>query len=346
MKRSLLLLFISAIFLSSCSFLSPSPTPAVILPVSKVILVTPDPHATATPTPFQPVAPTPTFSPTPKPTRVPTKTPSGQAYNPSSPVNPGQRPAGQVNIMILGSDYRPNRGSRTDVIMALSVNKKSGRVTLTSFPRDLYVHIPGLGMERINVAQEFGGFSTLVGTFEYNFGVTPDFYVMTNFNGFKGIIDTLGGVDVKVAQYLSDVCSLPQARNGRCSVSPGTVNMNGATALWYVRSRYSSSDFDRTRRAQEVIIAVFKKIMSLDAVHRMPEIYKQFKSSVETNLGLDDIVSLIPIGSKVISNPSIIERYAIGPAETSNYVVPGTGAWVLLPNSYAVSRIIQDAFFR
>jgi LCP family protein required for cell wall assembly len=254
-------------------------------------------------------------------------------------------PSGQIKILILGSDYRPGRGFRTDVIMLLTLNPRVGTATITSFPRDLWVSIPGVGMERINTAQAYGGFSLMSATLQSNFGFSPDYYVMTNFDGFKGIIDTLGGIDVNAAVTLVDECSVRSRVDGRgnCTINAGMNHMDGETALWYVRSRHSSSDFDRTRRAQEVIKAIFLKLMSMGAVNRAPEVYSEFNSSVETNLPLSTLVSLLPLASDLANDTSRIRGYAIGTGETYNYVVPGSGAMVLVPIQNSVMSIIYQA---
>jgi len=251
-----------------------------------------------------------------------------------------------VRIMILGSDWRPNSGSRTDVMMLLSINPKEGTATVLSFPRDLYVFIPGHGSyDRINTPMAYGDFPMLSDTLEYNFGIRPDFYVITNFQGFLGIIDSLGGINVYVGSYLSDHCDLPWGVDGYCSVDPGLRLMDGATALWYVRSRYSSSDLDRTRRAQEVMMGLFNRMMSLNAVLRIPELYQRYQSSVETNMGLDDILPLVPVATQLLNDTSRIRRYAIGYNEITPYVVPENGAQVLLPKFDLINEIIRQAVF-
>jgi LCP family protein required for cell wall assembly len=227
------------------------------------------------------------------------------------------------------------------VILWLSLNPKLGTATLLSFPRDLWVYIPGLGNQRINVAMAYG-FNVLQQTFQYNFGITPDHYVLTSFDGFKSIIDTLGGIDVNASQNLTDYCDLPQAAgNGKCSVGPGIVHMNGATALWYARSRYSTSDFDRTRRAQEVIIAGFKRLMSLDAVSKAGTLYNQYKNSVQTDLSLSDILPLLSMAPQ-LTDASKIRRFAIGPSQVYDWVTPA-GAMVLVPIPAACQAVILEA---
>lgn len=339
MKKLFFVAITFIIVLSSCSFPLTTQSQPTPIPISAILN-----YAITTPTPFQPIPPTPTTGVITKPT--PAIKPTTEALATPIPVDPSiQVPEGQINILVFGSDYRPGRGFRTDVIMLLTLNPKKGTASLTSFPRDLYVTIPGVGMERINTAQAYGGFLLSAATFQENFGVTPDYYMMTNFDGFKNIIDTLGGITVNAATTLTDECSVRSRVDGagNCTIHAGANQMDGETALWYVRSRHSSSDFDRTRREQEVLTAVFQKIISLNAVNRASELYDMFKSSVETNIPLSTIVSLLPLASQLASSPSQLRRFAIGPAETYNYVVPGSGAMVLIPDQYLVSQVILQA---
>ncbi|MEW6649044.1 MAG: LCP family protein [Chloroflexota bacterium] len=299
-------------------------------------VVTLDPNAAPTPTPFMPVPITPTPS-LPTPVAEITPTP-GELATPE----PVEVPADVVTFLMLGSDWRPNAGFRTDIIILVIINTRTGAVSLVSFPRDLYVEIPGIGQQRINTAQQFGGFSLNQSTFQINFGIRPDYYVMTNFQGFVNIIDRIGGVEVETANNLRDTCKLPQAVNGYCSVGPGRVYMNGQTALWYVRSRYSSSDFDRTRRAQEVTLAVFKKLMSLDAIAKAPQLYQEFRNNVETDIPLDLAIRLATFAPGLVSNPEKIQRFAIGPGDVWNFTTD-TSAQVLIPNPDRIQAILIQA---
>lgn len=337
MKKSLFVILIFMIFLSACNFPGMSSF-TTIASGSNIKWVTNDQNSAPTPTPFLPII-----------ENVPVTTPEPQSPDQETIIpteSKPQRPDGQVNILILGSDYRPESGYRTDVFMLLSLYPNEGTASLLSFPRDLYVYLPGIGNQRINVAQPFGGFALSKATLEENFGVTADHYIMTNFQGFKGIINSLGGITVNVGSYLSDHCDLPQADESKnCTVYAGPTYMNGDTALWYVRSRYTTSDFDRTRRAQEVIFAMFEKLMALDAVSRVPELYALYQSSVETDLTLSDIVPLVPLASKILSDPSKLKRYAIGAEHTTLYVLPDSGANVLIPNYELIEPIIINSAF-
>ena len=320
------------------------PTPQAV----SVLLVKAGPNSTATATPFQPIGPTPVPSATILPTFTasPTLTATAVPQVTETPVPsaiPETMSRGTVNLLLLGNDARPNEGGfRTDVIMFVSIDKGKGRVSLISFPRDLYVTIPGWTTNRINTAYSYGGFPLLAETLQYNFGIKPQYYLMTNFQGFQGIIDSLGGISVNVGAYFSDSCDLYIGVNGRCTMEPGVVIMDGPTALWYVRSRHSTSDFDRTRRAQEVIYGLFTRFIHIDAITRLPELYSSYKSSVTTNMTLEDMLPLLPVASQVASDPSRIHRYSVTPAMVSDYITEG-GAMVLLPNYYAINAMIDEA---
>lgn len=335
--RKVLFIFLLIILVSvACNFPGfASPDQAIPQAVAQRI-VTLDPNAPATPTPFMPLPLTPTPS---MPTPVAEVTPTPGDFTTPDPV---EIPADAVTVLVLGSDWRPNAGFRTDVILLVIINTRTGAVSMVSFPRDLYVEIPGIGQQRINTAQQYGGFSLTQATFQTNFGIIPSYFVMTNFQGFINIIDRIGGVEVETAQNLTDTCKLPQAVNGYCSVGPGRVYMNGATALWYVRSRYSSNDFDRSRRAQEVILAVFKKLMSLDAITKAPQLYQEFRNNVETDIPLDLAIKLATFAPGLVSNPGKIQRYAIGPGEVWNYTTD-TGAQVLIPIPERIQAILVQA---
>ena len=326
-------------------FVTESPTSSPVA-VAQLVIVTEDPNATTTPTPFQPARPTATFTRTPTPTKTPkpTKTPA-YAHN-SSEINPTYNgsdmtpPKGQVKILVLGSDARPGGGFRTDVMMVIAINP-NGTGSVVSFPRDLWVNIPGFGEQRINTAFEFMGIEGVYATLESNFGVRPDHYVMTNFKGFTDIIDSLGGINVYASQTLTDKCDVA-GYNGYCTVNPGVTHMEGDMALWYVRSRYSTSDFDRTRRAQEVMQGVLFRLLSFNTVTHAKSIYNSLVDNVQSDMNLGDLLPLIPLAPKLVRTENV-RRYTLGPGLVSDYVIPGSGAMVLLPNIAACREIVKEA---
>ncbi len=340
MLKKILLVILAVLFLASCSAGSGSfgqqPTPVSI----SNILLTQESASAIQPTPFQPILPTPGNGTDLSGVNNPQPTPT--------PITPYAMPTfspSRLNILVLGSDWRPNSGFRTDVILLVSINQAAGTVSFVSFPRDLYVNIPGVGEQRINTAQAYGGFDLTKATFEQNFGLHIDHYILTNFAGFKYLIDTLGGVQILPSQALYDRCDLPQAVDGACYIEAGVpIWMDGQTTLWYVRSRYSSNDFDRTRRAQEVLIGVFNQLMNLDVLSKAPDLYSILSSNIETDLTLDELMNLLPMAAQLFSDESRIRRFSIGPELVTNYTVPDSGAMVLLPNYDAIYSLLSQAF--
>ena len=247
-----------------------------------------------------------------------------------------------VNVILLGSDQRASGGgSRTDTMMIVSLDPERGTVTALSIPRDLYVYIPGWRVDRINVAYGRGGTDLVATTVLYNFGIRIDRYVTLNFGGFIALVNNLGGIDVQVTGYLSDECG---RRNW--AFAPGVYHMDGFAALCYVRMRKHSSDFDRLRRQQEVALAIFSRAASLDGLSRLPELYASFNQLVDTDMPLDEMVSLVPLASTVLSDKSRIRRYAVDTSMATGWRVPYSGASVQLPNREAILRMLEAAFPR
>lgn len=337
-KRSLAFLAILAI-ISACNFpMSPIAAPAAVS-MNPNFLYNPA-NATATATPFQPLAPTATYLPTATPV-PPTPVPIQAlgSFHSSNSLTGGliPQPKGQINILLLGSDQRlGSYGFRTDTILLVTINPAKNSINITSFPRDLYVNIPGGATNRINTAFARGGFETMADTFEVNLGVRPDFYVLINFWSFVDVVDSLGGIDVVASQPLSEYTA-----RGWYTVPAGVNHMDGDMALYYSRSRKSTSDFDRNRRQQEVVQGIIDKLLSLYTIAKIPELYRIYAANVETNVKLKDIIPLIPVAAR-FKDTSKIKHYYIGRAQVSNWVTPG-GAQVLLPIQNAVIEVMKQA---
>jgi len=245
-----------------------------------------------------------------------------------------------VNVLVLGSDDAPFRtGLRTDTIMVVSLNPTTGIATLLSIPRDYYVYIPGWGMDRINTAWAHGREDSVALTVEYNFGLKIHYWVRVNLPAFSSIVDTLGGIDVDVTKSLSDRCAYVN-----WYYKPGRYHMDGLAALCYVRMRYASSDFDRLRRQQEVIQAVFQKVLSLDGLSRIPQLYSDFSSLMKTNMTLDAVLPLAPLAAALGTDASRFHLFRIDRSMVTSYRVPGSGAAVLLPKRDAIQQMLNQAF--
>jgi LCP family protein required for cell wall assembly len=302
--------------------------------------------ATATPTPFQPIPPTASYLPTDIPTETPIPSPTLEPTAPIllptdyGPAGAIVEPKGITNILLLGSDMRSwwgkGSGFRTDTIILATLNPEAGTISLVSFPRDLYVQIPGYGQDRINTAWGKGGFKKLAATLEYNFGVKVEHYVLIEFSSFKRIIDGLGGLDVQVGERLNDYY-----RGRPILIKPGIRTMNADMVLWYARSRKTSNDFARNRRQQEVLQAVINKLLSMDAISRAPEFYEIYKDSVKTDLDLLDMLPYLPLAAK-LGDGKRVRNFFVGSGKVTPYVTAG-GAQVLLPQKDKIVNLLKRA---
>jgi LCP family protein required for cell wall assembly len=344
-RRSLICLLILTAVLLGCvmpaglSFSSQegqaqeTPRPTYILEV---------PGATPTPTPFQPIAPTPVIwpanqpSPTPKEPGLATPTPPPPTPS-ASDEQAIPQPTGQINILLLGSDRRPwTSGFRTDTIILVTLNSELGRVNVTSFPRDLWVTIPGWGMGRINTAWVYGGYKLLSQTFKSNFGIRPDFYALIDFSSFKKIVDGLGGLDINVAQTVSDY------RAGYWTTIPkGMVHMDADTVLWYVRTRKTTNDMARNRRQQEALQSIFEKLLSMDGLKRAPEFFQLYKDSVTSDITLVDVLTWLPLAAKIAETREL-HHYYIGYGQVYDWISP-EGAMVLVPNQGSLMDVVRKS---
>ncbi len=176
--------------------------------------------------------------------------------------------AGQ-NYLLLGSDRRdPDsaegqevKGQRSDVVMLVHVSADKKSVYVTSFPRDLYIDIPGHGKGRINSALAYGGVPLTVTTVENYVGVRIDHVALIDFDGVEGLVDSLGGVDVRVDQSF-------ETRSGSYSFTQGVQHMDGAEALAFVRERKNlpDGDFGRNRHQRALVAALADKVISADTL--------------------------------------------------------------------------------
>jgi polyisoprenyl-teichoic acid--peptidoglycan teichoic acid transferase len=331
----------------------PTTTPTPFLP------------ATRTPTPFLPVSaaggiplepgehvsnqPNPAYTAT-----LPLDSPPWSPY--AGPIYPADTPIPKpvklfdvgpdvMNIALLGTDLRPQGSSyRTDTIMILSLNRAKKTAGLISFPRDLYVYIPAYGMQRINVAfpagytigYPGGSFALFNDMMKYNFGLPIHHYVLVNFNGFTGIINALGGIDVYAAYAYTDISG-----HGTYTVYAGPNHMNGTIALWYVRARHASSDFDRERRQQEVIMAIMQKLLSMNVFANFGGFYSTLSQYVTSDISLDMLTPYLETAAQV--SPAEVRRYTIVQPAHVHAWVNASGADVLLPDYDAIHGLIESA---
>ncbi|MCF2527267.1 LCP family protein [Yinghuangia soli] len=217
------------------------------------------------------------------------------------PIEAGPRPtadpaAGKaMNILLVGSDSRgpattgsdaggdieASRGDRTDTMMLLHIPSDRSAVRAVSLPRDLWVPIPGRGEAKLNAAFSWGGPQLLVATIENLTQVRIDHYVAIDFDGFKNMVDTLGGVEVTLKKATHDPSQ-------NVDFTAGVNKLDGTRALQFVRQRHGlpRGDFDRIVRQQQLLGAIASKVLG-DGVLSHPLRTKDLLESLTKSMTAD-----------------------------------------------------------
>ncbi len=218
-------------------------------------------------------------------------------------------------ILLIGVDRRPDlqEGVRSDTLILVHVNPGAAWAGMLSIPRDSVVEVPHLGLQKINTAYAYGfnhaseiygpntppeaaGSALAAETVEGFLGLAVDYTAEIDFAGFERVVDTLGGIRIDVPRPLLDP-AYPSDDYGyeRLYVPAGLQVLDGATALRYARSRHSSSDFDRSRRQQQVLRAILSEVQArgmLNQASLLPALVEDLEQSVRTTLPLSDLDTL------------------------------------------------------
>jgi LCP family protein required for cell wall assembly len=201
-----------------------------------------------------------------------------------------------MNILLVGSDSRGSastgseaktdfeaqRGNRTDTMMIMHIPADRSAIRAVSVPRDSWVPIPGHGEAKINAAFSWGGPKLLVAAVENLTKIRIDHYVAVDFDGFKAMVDSLGGVDITLKEATHD----PQQH---VSFAAGVNHLDGKRALQFVRQRHglARGDFDRVVHQQMLLAAVAGKVMD-QGVLEHPLRTKSLLDAMTRTMTVDD----------------------------------------------------------
>ena len=263
-----------------------------------------------------------------------------------------------VNILLIGvANENIQRPGLADSIMIVSINRDLGLVSVLSLPRDLWVYVDGQGMSKLNTAHFYGeadadpnitGTSLLKDTIRYNLGVEIDYYARINFLGLKDIIDTLGGLTITVDCALQDwkiIDPLGDKHDENnwelFTLWGGVRELDGETALWYARSRRTSSDLDRSRRQQDILRAIWRTFQRRGLLNDLPTLYQQFTDIVDTDMTADVLFSFAPLALTIDTGD--VEYYHMQiHHEIENAFSAGEGRAILEMNREAVITLMQN----
>ena len=209
-----------------------------------------------------------------------------------------------MTVLAIGTDVRPgeHRSGLTDFMRAVRVDFQRQRVTALEFPRDLWVHIPGIEHnQKLNTAYAYGnpehGPSLLASTLHLNFGLNVDHYIVANMNVFAEVVDALGGLDVIIPPGGIDGRTTID-RSDRLIFPEGSQHLNGEQALTLARLR-NVSVFARAENQNMVMCALRKKIESPETILRLPALINSFMTNIQTDLTPEHIRQLACLGTRM-----------------------------------------------
>jgi len=259
----------------------------------------------------------------------------------------------RVNILLMGLDVpdADSEPARTDTIMIISVDPTGGPVSILSVPRDLWLPIGPYGENRINTAYFLGevkdypggGPGLLRATIEQNLGIPIDYYVCVDFEGFRQLVDELGGVTVEVEHEIYDA-AYPDGNGGvkTIHIPAGSIRMDGELALQYARSRHMTDDFDRAARQQRLVMAIRDEVLSRESISslmtKLPSLYDAFSAAVRTDLSLEDMMHLAHIASRI--DLKDVQNAVIDHTMTKRYITD-RGWDVLLPIPERIEPVVE-----
>lgn len=250
-----------------------------------------------------------------------------------------------LTFLILGVDRRGEEVPRSDAIIIVNIHPVERRATLISVPRDLYVDIAGHGVMRVNQTFVQGGAQLTRQTVTAVLGLPIDYVVKLEFEGFERIIDTLGGVEIELAQPLYDPYYPDDADGFKpLRIPAGRQRLNGEQALGYARSRLTDpeADFGRIKRQQQLLLAMRDQFLTTDILPRLPALIQQLSNAVTTDFPLTKVPALARLGLSIPTDR--ITRLAINYDQgLVTSTVTANGAEVLIPDLPRIRQVVHQA---
>lgn len=245
----------------------------------------------------------------------------------------------RFTILLVGMDNRPEEKftSNTDSIIVVSLDKKNKKIVFLSIPRDTQV-LYNQKKEKINALARLGeGIPSTQKYIEELIGNPIDAYVLTNFQGFKDIVDTLGGITINVEKNM--VYDTGDKQDRYINLKKGLQRLNGSQALQYVRFRNDElADISRTARQQEVLKAIVYEVTTPQNLPKIPRLIPKLYQTIQTDLGASQLWSLAMI-LKDRENYEMISQTLPG----SFSVEEGVSYWKVDPSK---SKLILGQLFQ
>lgn len=300
----------------------------------------------------------PTDSPAPAPTAVGSDVPE-------VPI-PTWDGTERLNILLLGAD-KQGGGHRTDTMVTVSIDPVTKRVAMFSLPRDT-VDVPlppgtprslwgAVYRQKINSLyvnnyrrsdvwpgrESIRGYNALKATLGEFYGLEIQYFVEVDFQGFREVVNAIGGVTVNVQVPIVDnAYPVGVARNTRLYIPSGIQHMNGSMALRYARSRNTSNDFDRGARQQRILLSMREQADPAALLPRLPELIDALKATVKTDIPLDQLPMMLGLAAEVDTRD--IRSMVFSPPLYARDTCRDSRGCIVIPNVEAIREAIGTAF--
>jgi len=272
---------------------------------------------------------------------------------------------GRINVLLLGmrGENIPGGSLLADTIMLVSLKPEENKVAMISVPRDLHTNIPGYGYSRkINAAHVLGereeegkGMELMQKIIEEVCGIPVHYTVTVNFQAMREVVDTLGGVEVHLDKPFEEPTQFVEGQEcgGVFSLPAGDVTLNGEQSLCYARARFASSDFDRARRQQDILMGMKEKALAtgtLTSFSKVNSLAGIVGDNVRTNMASWEMQKLFGIAQRV-DNPEIVHKVLDNSPDgflySTSLDTDDGPAYVLLPRGDSfeyVQKLCQNIF--
>jgi LCP family protein required for cell wall assembly len=241
-----------------------------------------------------------------------------------------------LNILAFGIDDTAY-SKRSDAIIVLHLDKDSNHIGALSIPRDTRVSIPGVGRTRINHAFSHGGVDLLKDSISQFLGVPINYYVKVDLSGVMKLVDVLGGVEIKIDKSLNYI---DYAGDLYIDIPKGNHVLKGKKVMEYLRFRHDEEgDIGRIRRQQVFLDQLIKKILSFDALLKLPDIITTIKTLISTDMSLPQMLALTRDFKNAVSQHAISKATVPG----SSMLVGGAYYWK--PNITALDKVVEKTLF-
>jgi LCP family protein required for cell wall assembly len=197
-------------------------------------------------------------------------------------------------MVLIGVDIRPEeKVARSDTLVVARVDPVGKRVQMMSILRDTRVTIPGRGKAKVNEAMQRGGPGLVIDTVKDLTGLPISHWAVVNFEGFKSIVDAMGGVTVNVPVAIDDIQAASNHPDA-ARIPEGLQKLDGQHALTFVRARhqFADQDFSRVRNQQLFIKALYKQAMGISNPATLLMLVNAVAGSIQTDMSVLDLASL------------------------------------------------------